>query len=103
MTVGGPRPVSVETRKSLTETDSGPTNEPMAAAVEPNVRKLRTALSLVGIYVVVRVGLLAIDALSGSGGRQFFRPLSSWDGNWYLRIAARGYPPNPATAAGHLT
>jgi len=95
--------MSGEIDASLTETDFGPRDRRRPTAAEPNIRSLRPAVSLLGIYVIVRAGLLAADALNVSNGRHFFGPLSSWDGNWYLRIAASGYPPTPAREVGHLT
>ncbi len=102
MTVGGSLPTSGQIEAPPAEVDPGSESQRLAA-VEAHNRNLRSVLSLLGIYVLVRALLLGVDALSASNGRHFFGSLSSWDGDWYLRIAARGYPPAAATAMGHLT
>src|SRR5579863_2358837 len=73
--------------------------------VEPAYRRIRPVLSLLGIYAVVRTGLLVADALSAhlSYGTHPDGPLTSWDGSWYLTVATNWYPSRPPMAGGHLT
>jgi len=73
--------------------------------VEPAYRRWRPALPVLGIYALVRVGLLVADALAGhlAYGANADGPLTAWDGSWYLFVAAHGYPATAPSAAGHLT
>ncbi len=73
--------------------------------VEPTYRWFRPVLPLLGIYAMVRIGLAVADALAAhlSYGTHPDGPLTAWDGNWYLAVAAHGYPAVAPTAAGHLT
>ncbi|HUY22565.1 MAG TPA: hypothetical protein VMV22_09505 [Acidimicrobiales bacterium] len=73
--------------------------------VEPAYRWFRPALPLLGIYAIVRAGLLVADALAGhlTYGTHPDGPLTAWDGHWYLSVAAHGYPASAPTAGGHLT
>jgi len=73
--------------------------------VEPAYRSFRAALPLLGIYVLIRAGLLVADALSAhlNWGTHPDGPLTSWDGHWYLTVASNWYPANPPRVAGHLT
>jgi hypothetical protein len=73
--------------------------------VEPAYERLRPALPLLGVYAIVRVGLLIADALAGhlSYGTHPDGPLTAWDGHWYLSVAAHGYPGSAPRAGGHLT
>ena len=73
--------------------------------VEPAYQWLRPALPLLGIYAIVRIGLLIADALAGhiSYGTHPDGPLTAWDGHWYLSVAAHGYPAVAPVAGGHLT
>jgi hypothetical protein len=73
--------------------------------VEPTYRWFRPVLPLLGIYAMVRVGLAVADALAAhlTYGTHPDGPLTAWDGNWYLAVAAHGYPAVAPTAAGHLT
>ncbi|HMK62693.1 MAG TPA: hypothetical protein VK386_03655, partial [Acidimicrobiales bacterium] len=73
--------------------------------VEPTFRWLVAALPMLGIYVVVRLGLLVADVLSAhsSYGSNLSAPLLAWDAHWYIQIASQGYPAHPLLADGHLT
>jgi hypothetical protein len=73
--------------------------------VEPAYQWLRPALPLLGIYAIVRLGLLIADALAGhlSYGTHPDGPLTAWDGHWYLSVAAHWYPAVAPRAGGHLT
>lgn len=66
---------------------------------------LVAALPLLGIYGVVRVGLLVADVLSAHAGygNTLSGPLLAWDAHWYVQIAEHGYPAHPALASGALT
>jgi len=81
----------------------GPVDSGFAPWVAPAYRFLRPALPLLGIYAVVRVGLLVVDILSAqltfSGNLD--APMTRWDGAWFLRIAASWYPYPPPYQAGH--
>jgi len=73
--------------------------------VEPSYRRLRPVLPLLGVYAMVRAGLLVADALAAhlTYGTHPDGPLTAWDGNWYLSLAAHGYPAVAPRAGGHLT
>ena len=77
----------------------------LAPWVEPAYRRIAPALPLLGIYVVVRTGLLLADVVSDhlSYARHADGPLTAWDGHWYLSVAAQGYPAVAPTAHGQLT
>src|ERR1700688_555437 len=86
-----------------------PTIEPEQPAfapwVEPTYRFLRPALPILGIYAVVRVGLLVVDVLAAqlTFGGHLDAPMTRWDGAWFLRIASTWYPtPAPMQAGLHL-
>jgi len=71
--------------------------------VEPFAKKyLRSAVQLLGLYAVVRIGLVLTDVLAAhlKAGGNLDGPLSSWDGGWYLTVAAHGYIPQHGA---HLT
>jgi len=75
-----------------------------ASWVEPAYRALRPALPLLGLYVVVRLGLLLTDALAAhlTYGARPDGPLTAWDGHWYLSVAATGYPAVAPRVGGRL-
>jgi hypothetical protein len=58
-----------------------------------------------GVYLLARGILLVATAVVAHGtyGGRFLAPASSWDGAWYLRVAASGYPSGSPTDHGHLT
>src|ERR1039457_1890109 len=78
-----------------------PTSEPCET---PHPEWVATALRLLAVYSVVRVGLLFSDVLSAHiyYGLTLSGPLLAWDAHWYIQIANHGYPP-PIMASGHLT
>ncbi|HEX4224186.1 MAG TPA: hypothetical protein VHZ97_17590, partial [Pseudonocardiaceae bacterium] len=44
------------------------------------------------VFVVVRlVGVLILAGIGAARGKSLVDSLNSWDGQWYLRIAATGY------------
>lgn len=92
-------------RPSTVTTESRWESAGFAPWVEPAVHQLRRALPVLGIYAIVRAGLLIADALAGhlSYGTHPDGPLTAWDGQWYLSVAAHGYPAVAAKAGGHLT
>lgn len=77
----------------------------LAPWVEPAYRRWRPVLPVLGIYAIVRLGLLIADAFSAhlSYGANPAGPLQAWDGSWYLAVAAHGYPATAPMAGGHLT
>lgn len=70
-------------------------------------RVTRHALAPAGMYLVVRlVGVVALAVLAGVHDRSLLDVLHSWDGDWYLRIAQRGYSSNGSgmvDANGHFS
>jgi hypothetical protein len=60
---------------------------------------------VLGVYVVVRLGLLVADVLAAhvtySGHLE--GPLRAWDGNHYLNLAENGYPAELPKVDGRLT
>jgi hypothetical protein len=101
--------VAVTRSDPVAESPSNPRREwqqlGFAPWVEPTYRWFRPVLPLLGIYAIVRVGLLVADALAAhlTYGTHPDGPLTAWDGNWYLSVAAHGYPAVAPTASGHLT
>ncbi len=56
------------------------------------VRRLVTVLGPGLVYLAVReLGLLALGWMAAANGTSMSRALTSWDGQWYLGIAAGGY------------
>lgn len=81
-------------------TNCGPAQVPVTR-IAHWARRLAPA----GVYVGVRLVGVAILAIVGAvNGRQLVPTLHSWDGDWYLRIAATGYSPLSAgvDANGHV-
>lgn len=68
-------------------------------------RWLIAASPLLGIYLCVRIGLLAADVLSAhvGYGSALSGPLLAWDAHWYVLIAGHGYAAHPPMAHGQLT
>lgn len=67
-------------------------------------RVLRAAMPGLTYLVVRHVGVLILAVLAAANGRSLTQTLTSWDGQWYLAIAAGGYtdPVGWLTdAAGH--
>ena len=66
---------------------------------------IRPCIRILGVYAVVRIALLVADVLAArlNYGSNLSGPLRSWDSNWYLVVAAHGYPPVAATSGGQLT
>lgn len=64
-----------------------------------------TAGRLLGIYAAVRACLVLADVLAAhvSYGGNLDGPLQSWDAQWYLSVAAHGYPVAAQVANGSLT
>ena len=77
----------------------------LAAWVEPAYRRVQPVLPLLGVYVLVRLGLLVADVLAAhlTDGARPDGPLLAWDGHWYLSVAATGYPSAAPRLGGHLT
>jgi hypothetical protein len=100
-----------ETEPPVFVTDGAPEPTPgweelgFAPWAEPVFRRLRPALPLLGIYAIVRIGLLLADELSAhiSYGTHADGPLTAWDGRWYMTVAAHGYPATAGRVGGHLT
>ncbi|MGH9029070.1 MAG: hypothetical protein ACRDV4_05595, partial [Acidimicrobiales bacterium] len=63
------------------------------------------ALGLLGIYAAVRIAVLVADVLAAhvSYAGDLDGPLTGWDAQHYLQIAAHGYPAVSPTVNGHLT
>ena len=70
---------------------------------EPLYRFLQPALSLLGLYLIVRLGLIVTTVFAAhlTYGGHLDGPLTAWDGHWYLSVAANWYP--SAQASGHAT
>jgi len=68
-------------------------------------QRLFTALRLLGVYALVRIGLLCADVLAAhlDYGGHLGGPLRSWDAQHYLEVAAQGYPRVAPMLDGHLT
>ncbi len=66
---------------------------------------LPAALRLLGIYAAVRIALFVADVLAAhiGFGRNLDGPLTGWDAQHYIQIAAHGYPVVSPTLNGHLT
>jgi hypothetical protein len=77
----------------------------LAPWVEPAYRSMLSALPLLGLYAIVRIGLLLADSLSAhqSYSANLSGPIRSWDSHFYLQIADHGYPAVAPVAGGHLS
>jgi len=75
--------------------------------ISPTDRLTRHALAPAAIYLAVRlVGVVVLAVLAATHDRALLDVLKSWDGDWYLTIAADGYAPSGAglvDAAGNFT
>ena len=93
--VGSPDPSSTGQRRTLAQ---GSRSGPAQAWIAPSLR-------ILGIYLVVRIALVLTDVLVAhlSYGANLSGPLHSWDSNWYLVVAAHGYPSVAAKFGGELT
>lgn len=103
-----PESVSHPASESESESETEPGSwerSGFAPWVEPTFRRFRPVLPILGIYGLVRIGLLVADALSAhiSYLTHPDGPLTAWDAHWYLSVAAHWYPATAPTAGGHLT
>ena len=59
--------------------------------VRPGWMRHPAALAVAVFLLVRAIGLLALTWAPARAGRPLIEVLASWDGGWYLRIAANGY------------
>ena len=68
-------------------------------------RRALLAISPAVVYLAIRgVGVLVLAWLSAATGQSTLDNLRSWDGEWYLEIAAHGYAgvdPSMVDGYGH--
>jgi len=99
--------VAVAQRSTAVEpTDPGRDDgEDEEAAVRRRLAAALVELQLLGVYAAVRIGLFVADVLAAQSkyAGDLGGPLKAWDGNYYLQVAAHGYPAIAPRAGGQLT
>ncbi|MGW5050656.1 hypothetical protein [Actinokineospora sp. NPDC004072] len=91
----------------MTATQVAPAQAAAPPAGMDRRRLLLRALAPAGLFLGVRtVGLVVLAAMAGPNGTTPAAALRSWDGQWFLAIAAGGYgsvPPGLVDAFGNRT
>ncbi|GGS17394.1 hypothetical protein [Actinokineospora fastidiosa] len=91
----------------MTATEVAPAPVAAAQAAGSGRRRVLHALAPAALFLGVReVGLIVLSMMAGPNGTTAGAALRSWDGQWFLAIAAGGYdsvPPGLVDAFGRRT